>query len=71
MLIDSLYLEELKKYNLNSATNNSQTNEEVINTLGNIHKPEVILDNLENSNKSLFIEYLRENGHTGYQITKG
>ena len=71
LLIDSLYLEELKKYNLNSATNNSQTNEEIIDTLGGIYKPEIILDNLENSNKSQFIEYLVENGHTGYQITKG
>ncbi len=71
LFIDSVYLRELKNFNLNSTSNNSQNNEEIVDTLGNIYKPEVILDNLENSNKSLFIEYLRESGHTGYQITKG
>ena len=38
--------------------------------LGSQFEPEDILNNLENSSKPKFIEYLVENGFTGYQIVK-
>ncbi len=47
-----------------------QSNEDIINLLSSQVDPEDILDNLENSNKQRFIEYLVENGATGYQIVK-
>ena len=44
--------------------------EQLVNVLSSQFDPEDILDNLENSNKEKFIEYLVENGFTGYQIVK-
>ena len=46
------------------------TTEELVTTLADQFAPEDILNNLENSSKPKFIEYLVENGFTGYQITK-
>ena len=48
----------------------SQSTEGIVNLLSSQVNPEDILDNLENSNKQRFIEYLVENGATGYQIVK-
>tara|TARA_B100000035_G_C21001324_1_gene555061 strand:- start:33 stop:899 length:867 start_codon:yes stop_codon:yes gene_type:complete len=46
------------------------TTEELVTTYADQFAPEDILNNLENSNKQKFIEYLVENGFTGYQITR-
>ena len=47
-----------------------QDTDTIINLLSSQFEPEDILDNLENSNKERFIEYLVENGFTGYQVVK-
>ena len=48
----------------------SQDTDEIVATLENQLDPELILDNLENSNKQKVIGYLYERGLTGYQIIK-
>lgn len=47
-----------------------QDTEQIVNILASQFEPEEILNNLENSNKERFIEYLVENGFTGYQVVK-
>lgn len=82
--LDSVILDKLKELELSMAQNPpsgggingpqgtgiSQTTENIVNILSDQFNPEDILDNLENSNKEKFIEYLTENGFTGYQIVK-
>ena len=82
--LDSVLLDKLKELEVAMAQNPSsgggingpqgtgvsQDTENIINTLADQFNPEDILDNLENSNKEKFIEYLTENGLTGYQIVK-
>ena len=48
----------------------SQDTDEIVNLLSSQVDPELILDNLENSNKQKVIEYLYEKGLTGYQIVR-
>lgn len=82
--IDSVLISKLKELSLSTAQNPPtgggidgpngtgvlQDSETIVNMLGSQFEPEDILNNLENSNKSKFIEYLVENGFTGYQIVK-
>jgi hypothetical protein len=82
--LDSVLLDKLKELELAMAQNppigggidgpqgtgTSQTTEQIVNILADQVPPELILDNLENSNKERFVEYLVENGLTGYQIVK-
>lgn len=82
--IDSVLLDKLKELELSMSQNPStgggvdgpqgtgttQTTEDIVNVLSSQVDPELILDNLENSNKERFIEYLTENGFSGYQIVK-
>jgi len=82
--IDNVLLDKLKELELSMSQNPStgggvdgpqgtgttQTTEDIVNILSSQVDPELILDNLENSNKQRFIEYLTENGFSGYQIVK-
>jgi len=70
--IDLLFLQVLAQANINddSSVDTTATGELTI-TVSSTLNIEKIIDNLEISSKSKFIEYLSENGHTGYQITKG
>ena len=82
--LDSVLLDKLKELELAmtqnppdgggvdgpNGTGVDTTNEDIVNVLSNQFEPEEILNNLENSNKTKFIEYLVENGFTGYQIVK-
>lgn len=82
--IDDIFLSKLTELELAMAQNPpvgggvegpqgtgvSQTTEQIVSTLADQIEPELILDYLENSNKEKFIEYLVENGFTGYQIVK-
>lgn len=82
--LDSVLLDKLKELELAMAQNPPtgggldgpqgtgvpQDTENIVNILSDQFDPEDILDNLENSNKEKFIEYLTENGLTGYQIVK-
>lgn len=82
--LDSVLIDKLKELELSMTQNPSTgggiggpngtgvdiTTEDLVNVLSNQFEPEDILDNLENSNKTKFIEYLQENGFTGYQIVK-
>lgn len=84
LFIDSVFLDKLKELELSMAQNPSagggiggpqgtgasQNTDQIINLLSSQVKPEDILDNLENSSKQRFIEYLVENGFTGYQVVK-
>ena len=84
LFIDDVIIRNLKNLELSTAQNPpdeggltgpqgtgiSQSTEEIVNLLSSQFNPEDILDNLENSNKEKFIEYLVENGYTGYQIVK-
>lgn len=82
--LDSVLIDKLKELEL-AMTQNPPTGggitgpngtgvdidtEQLVNVLSSQFDPEDILDNLENSNKEKFIEYLVENGFTGYQIVK-
>jgi len=82
--LDSVLIDKLKELELSMAQNPSTgggvngpngtgvdvTTENLVNTLADQFEPEEILNNLENSNKERFIEYLVENGFTGYQIVR-
>lgn len=82
--LDSVLLDKLKELELSMAQNPptgggidgpqgtgaTQSTEQIVNLLSTQFEPEDILDNLENSNKERFIEYLVENGFTGYQVVK-
>jgi len=82
--LDSVLLKKLKELELSMTQNPSsgggisgpqgtgviQDTEQIVNTLASQFEPEEILNNLENSNKERFIEYLVENGFTGYQVVK-
>jgi len=82
--LDSVLLDKLKELELAMTQNPpsgggengpqgtgvTQNTEQIVNTLASQFEPEEILNNLENSNKTKFIEYLVENGFTGYQIVK-
>lgn len=82
--LDNVLLNKLKELELSMSQNPStgggesgaqgtgvsQDTETIVNQLASQFEPELILDNLENSNKERFIEYLTENGFTGYQIVK-
>mgnify|MGYP000043853424 FL=1 len=82
--LDSVLIDKLKELELAMAQNPpigggidgpngtgvDVTTEELVTTLADQFAPEDILNNLENSSKPKFIEYLVENGFTGYQITK-
>lgn len=82
--LDSVLLNKLKELELAMTQNPSsgggingpqgtgviQDTEQIVNTLASQFEPEEILNNLENSNKERFIEYLTENGFTGYQVVK-
>lgn len=82
--IDNVLLDKLKELELSMTQNPStgggvggpqgtgvtQTTEDIVNILSSQVNPELILDNLENSNKQRFIEYLTESGFSGYQIVK-
>ncbi len=82
--LDSVLIDKLKELELAMAQNPPNgggvdgpngtgvdvTTEGLVNVLSDQFEPEDILDNLENSNKEKVIEYLVENGFTGYQITK-
>ncbi len=74
--LDSVLIDKLKELELSmaqsppSGSGNPQDTEQIVNVLSSQVNPENILDNLENSNKERFIEYLVENGFTGYQIIK-
>jgi len=74
--LDSVLLDKLKELELSMTQNPSpgtgvsQDTEQIVNTLASQFEPEEILNNLENSNKERFIEYLTENGFTGYQVVK-
>lgn len=85
LLIDTIYTDLLKKVIEVSMTQNPpseggtdgpqgtgviQNNDQIIDALASQFGVENILDNLENSSKQQFIEYLVENGYTGYQIVK-
>ena len=84
LFIDDVFIRNLQNLELSMAqtppdgggltgpqgTGTSQSTGEIINLLSSQFEPEDILDNLENSNKERFIEYLVENGYTGYQIVK-
>ena len=82
--LDSVLIDKLKELELSMAQNPPAgggvdgpngtgvdvTTEDLVTTLADQVAPEDILNNLENSNKPRFIEYLVENGFTGYQITR-
>ena len=82
--LDSVLIEKLKELELAMAQNPgsgggltgpqgtgiSQDTDEIVNLLSSQVDPELILDNLENSNKQKVIGYLYERGLTGYQIIK-
>jgi hypothetical protein len=82
--LDSVLIDKLKELELAMAQNPpigggitgpngtgvDVTTEELVNVLSAQFEPEDILNNIENSNKEKVIEYLVENGFTGYQITK-
>jgi len=82
--LDSVLLKKLKELELSMTQNPPsgggisgpqgtgviQDTEQIVNTLASQFEPEEILNNLENSNKERFIEYLVENGFTGYQVVK-
>jgi len=82
--LDSVLIDKLKELELAMAQNPptgggiagpngtgvNTTTEELVTKLADQFAPEDILDNLENSNKERFIEYLVENGFTGYQIVR-
>ncbi len=82
--LDSVLIEKLKELELAMAQNPgsgggldgpqgtgiSQNTDEIVNLLSSQVDPELILDNLENSNKQKVIEYLYEKGLTGYQIIR-
>ena len=84
LFIDSVFLDKLKELELSMAQNPpseggvggpqgtgiAQDTDQIVNLLSSQVNPEDILDNLENSSKQKFIEYLIENGSTGYQIVK-
>ncbi len=69
--IDLLLLQVLAQSNVNNDPNLVVTSDgtPTFNIISNFDIERVI-DNLEISSKPKFIEYLRENGNTGYQITK-
>ncbi len=69
--IDLLLLQVLAQSNVNNDPNLVVTSDgtPTFNIISNFNIERVI-DNLEISSKPKFIEYLRENGNTGYQITK-
>ena len=69
--IDLLLLQVLAQSNVNNDPNLVVTSDgtPTFNIISNFNIEKVI-DNLEISSKPKFIEYLRENGNTGYQITK-
>jgi len=82
--LDSVLIEKLKELELAMAQNPGsgggltgpqgtgvfQDTGEIVTLLSDQVDPELILDNLENSNKQKVIEYLYEGRLTGYQITK-
>ena len=82
--LDSVLLDKLKELELSMTQNPPsgggtsgpqgtgviQDTEQIVNTLASQFEPKEILNNLENSNKERFIEYLVENGFTGYQVVK-
>tara|TARA_B100002019_G_scaffold226212_1_gene199248 strand:+ start:1366 stop:2238 length:873 start_codon:yes stop_codon:yes gene_type:complete len=82
--LDSVLIEKLKELELSMTQNPgsgggltgpqgtgvSQDTEQIVNLLASQMEPELILDNLENSNKQKVIEYLYEKGLTGYQIVR-
>jgi prefoldin subunit 5 len=82
--LDSVLIDKLKELELSMTQNPptgggvdgpqgtgvTQDTEQIVNALSSQFDPEDILDNLENSNKQRFIEYLVENGFTGYQVVK-
>lgn len=74
--LDSVLIEKLKELELsmtqNPGTGTPQPTEDIVTALSTQFpgEPELILDNLENSNKEIFIQYLVENGFTGYQVVK-
>lgn len=82
--LDSVLISKLKELELSMTQNPSsdggvsgpqgtgvpQDTETIVNLLYSQFDPEKILDNLENSNKEKFVEYLVENGFTGYQVVK-
>jgi len=83
--LDSVFIDKLKELELSMAQNPptsgggidgpgttgvNQSTEQIINTLASQVDPELILDNLENSNKERVIQYLVESNHTGYQVTR-
>ena len=82
--LDSVLLDKLKELELSMTQNPPsgggtngpqgtgvvQDTEQIVNALASQFEPEEILNNLENSNKERFIEYLTESGLTGYQVVK-
>lgn len=66
--IDEFFLQIIATFpNTSIVDNDTKTS----TTLPIIEKPEEILDNLENSSKQLFIQYLRDiENNTGYRIVK-
>jgi hypothetical protein len=82
--LDSVLLDKLKELELSMTQNPPggggtsgpqgtgviQDTEQIVNILASQFEPEEILNNLENSNKERFVEYLVENGFTGYQVVK-
>lgn len=69
--IDLLFLQTLSQSNLNNNEGVDTTaTGEVTFSIDSSFNIEEIIDNLEISSKSKFIEYLTEKGYTGYKITK-
>tara|TARA_R110000772_G_scaffold9386_3_gene30865 strand:- start:1543 stop:2415 length:873 start_codon:yes stop_codon:yes gene_type:complete len=83
--LDSVFIAKLKELELSMAQNPptsgggvggpgttgvDQSTEQIVDTLASQVNPELILDNLENSNKERVIQYLVESNHTGYQIAR-
>lgn len=70
---DTIYLQLIDQFSglLDSDTVTSPLNTETTRPVLQFNNPEKILNNLENSNKEKFIEYLRDTeGNTGYRIIK-
>lgn len=70
---DTVYLQSIAQFSglLDSDTISTSSDIETTRPVLQFKNPEEILNNLENSNKDKFIEYLRDiEGNTGYRIIK-